>query len=59
MVRNWTSIWDTIKSIPDGSPPHLGGRIGRDDDGTAALVRDRLALAREGYLGGRPVSTPI
>ena len=59
MVRNWTSIWDTIRSIPDASPPHLGGRMGRDDDGTAVLVRNRLTLAREGRVGGRPVSTPV
>ena len=59
IVRNWTSIWDAIRSTPGASPPRLGGRTGRDDSKTPASVRDRLTLAREGSLGGRPVSTPI
>ena len=29
MVRNWTSIWDAIRSTPGASPPHLSGRTGR------------------------------
>ena len=48
MVRNWTSVWDAIRSTPDASPPHHYGRMRRDDDGTALLVSDRLTLAREG-----------
>ena len=39
MVRNWTSIWDAIRSTPGASPPLLGGRTGMDDSGTPALVR--------------------
>ena len=29
MIRNWTSVWDAIRSTPGASPPHLGGRTGR------------------------------
>ena len=32
-VRNWKSIWDAIRSTPGASPPHLGGRTGRDKYG--------------------------
>ena len=30
VVRNSKSIWDAIRSTPGASPPHLGGRTGRD-----------------------------
>ena len=30
MVRNWTSIWDAIRSTPGASPPHSGGGTRRD-----------------------------
>ena len=33
MVRNWTSLWDAIRSTPGASPPCLGGRDGRDEYG--------------------------
>ena len=33
MVRSWTSSRDAIKSTPGTSPPHLGGRTGRDEYG--------------------------
>ena len=46
-------------STPGASPPHLGGRTRRDNSETSVSVRDRLTLAREGSLDGRPVSTPI
>ena len=59
MVKNWTSVWDAIRSTPGASPLHFYGRMGRDDDGTDVLVRDWLTPAREGSLGGRLVSTPI
>ena len=26
MVRNWTSVWDAIRSTPGASPPHFNGR---------------------------------
>ena len=31
MVGSWTSVRDAIRSTPDASPPHLGGRTGRDE----------------------------
>ena len=34
MVKSWTSVRDGIKSTPGTSPPHLGGRTGRDEFGT-------------------------
>ena len=33
MVRNWTSVWDAIRSTPGASLPHLSGRTGRDEYG--------------------------
>ena len=30
VVRNWKSIWDTIRSTSDASPPHLSGRTRKD-----------------------------
>ena len=29
-MKSWTSSKDAIKSAPGTSPPHLGGRTGRD-----------------------------
>ena len=34
MVRNWTSVWDAIRSTPGASSGHLGGRTRRDEKGT-------------------------
>ena len=33
MMRNWTSVWDAIRSALGASPPHLGGRTARDEYG--------------------------
>ena len=33
MVRSWTSVRDAIRSTRGASPPHLGGRTGRDEYG--------------------------
>ena len=33
MVKNWTSVWDAIRSTPGASPPHLSGRTGRGESG--------------------------
>ena len=33
MVKSWASVRDAIKSTPGASPPHLGGRTGRDKYG--------------------------
>ena len=30
-VKSWTSVRDAIRSTPGASPPHLGGRTGRDE----------------------------
>jgi len=59
MVRTWTSIWDAIRSNPGASPPCLGGRTRGVGSRTPSPVRDRLALAREGSLGGKSVSNPV
>ena len=32
-VKSWTSVRDAIRSTPGTSPPHLGGRTGRDEYG--------------------------
>ena len=37
IVRNWTLVWDAIKSTPSASPSHLSGRPGRAEYG--ACVR--------------------
>ena len=33
MVRNWTSVWDAIKSTAGASPSHPSGRTRRDEYG--------------------------
>ena len=33
MVRNWTLVWDVIRSTPGASPPRLGDRARRDEYG--------------------------
>ena len=33
MLRSWTSDWDAIRSTPGASPPHLGGKTGREEYG--------------------------
>ena len=59
MVSNWTSIWDAIRSTPGSSLSRLTDRMEKASDETPVLVRDRLTPAREGSLGGRPISIPI
>ena len=34
MMRIWTSVWDAIRYTPSASPPHRGGRTGRDEYST-------------------------
>ena len=34
MVRNWTLVWDEMRSTPAASPLHLSDRTGRDEYGT-------------------------
>ena len=31
LVRSWTSVRDTIRSTRGASPPHLSGRMARDE----------------------------
>ena len=52
MVRNWTSIWNAIRSAPGASPPHL--MVGRG----GIIVDTASVRVGGGGLGGRPVSTP-
>ena len=59
MVRNWTSVWDAIRSTPGAPLPILGGRSRRDGGRTPASVRDGLTPAREGSFGRMPVPAPI
>ena len=59
MVRNWTSVWDAIRSTPGAPLPLLGGRSRRDGGRTPASVRDGLTPAREGSFGRMPVPAPI
>ena len=49
MVRNWTSVWDAIRSTPGSSLPHLSGRTRKGEYGIC-IVRDRLSPTREGKL---------
>ena len=46
--------------LPLGSSPfHLSDRMEKASDEAPVSVRDRLTPAREGSLGGRPISIPI
>ena len=49
-VRNWTSVWDSIRFAHGASPPRLSGRTCRDMSIAPASVRDRLSPTREGKL---------
>ena len=44
-VKSWTSVRDAIRSTPGTSPPHLGGRTGRDEynacDGKGQIKSDQ------------------
>ena len=33
LVNSWMSVRDAIRSTPEASPPHLGGRTGRNEYG--------------------------
>ena len=59
MVSNWTSVWDAIMSTPGSSLSRLADRMEKASDETPVSVRDRLTPAREGSLGGSPISIPI
>ena len=59
MVKNWTSVWDAIRYTPSASPPHLGGRTGRDEYG-ACIGKGQTKSNQEGKaFGVTSVYTPI
>ena len=59
MMRIWTSVWDAIRYTPNASPPHLGGRTGRDEDG-ACDGKGQTKSKQEGKsFGVTSVYTPI
>ena len=53
MVRSWTSVRDTIRSTRGASPPHLSGRMARDEyvtcvgKGQTKSDQERKALVYE------------
>ena len=58
-VKSWTSSRDAIKSTPGTSPPHLGGRTGRDADCTC-IGKGQTKSDQEGKaFGVTSVYTPI
>ena len=59
MVRSYTSVRDAIRSTPGASPPHLGGRTGRDKC-DAYFGKGQSKSDREGKaFGVKSVYTPI
>ena len=59
MVRSWTSVRDAIRSTPGASPPHLGGRTGRDER-DACVGKGQTKSDQEGKaFGVTSVYTPI
>ena len=58
-VKGWTSVRDAIRSTPGASPPHLGGRTGRDEC-DAFVSKGQTKSNREGKaFGVKSVYTPI
>ena len=49
MVKSWTSVRDAIRSTPGASPPHLGGRTGRDEH-DACVGKGQTKYDQEGKL---------
>ena len=59
MVKSWKSGRDVIRSTPGTSPPSLGGRTGRDEDG-ACVGKGQTKSDQEGKaFGVTSVYTPI
>ena len=46
MVRSWTAVRNAIRSTAGASPPHLGGRTRRVEDGTC-VGKGRLSPTRK------------
>ena len=58
-VKSWTLSRDAIKSTPGTSPPHLGGRTGRDEYG-ACVGKGQTKSDQDGEAFGVTfVYTPI
>ena len=58
-VKSWMSSRGAIKSTPGTSPPHLGGRTGRDVD-CACVGKGQTKSDQEGKaFGVTSVYTPI
>ena len=57
MVRNWTLVWDAIRSAPGASPPRLCGGTGRDEYG--ACVGKGQTMSDQGRKASvKSLSTP-
>ena len=58
-VKSWMSVRDAIRSTPGASPPHLGGRTGRDEC-DAFVSKGQTKSNQEGKaFGVKFVYTPI
>ena len=58
-VKGWMLVRDAIRSTPDASPPHLGGRSGRDEH-DACVGKGQTKYDQEGKaFGVKSVNTPI
>ena len=58
-VKSWTSNRDAIKSAPGTSPPHLGGRTGRDEYGACVGKGQTKSDQERKAFGVTSVYTPI
>ena len=57
-MKSWISGRDASRSIPGTSPPHLGGRTGRDEYGTC-ISKGQTKSDQEGKaFGVKSVYTP-
>ena len=57
-MKSWTSDRDAIRSTPGTSPPHLGGRTERVEDG-ACIGKGQTKSDQEGKaFGVKSVYTP-
>ena len=57
MMRNWTSVWDAIRSALGASPPHLGGRTARDEYG-ACVGKGQTVSDQGRKVSVKSLSTP-
>ena len=57
MVRNWTLVWDAIRSAPGASPPRLCGGTGRDEYG-ACVGKGQTVSDQGRKVSVKSLSTP-